>query len=132
MTKREYYDLLLRSCDDGTFPSGDLDGCYYRGVGNKRCAVGVLIPDDVWASWTIASTNLNGLTVFDLDARLKRYNVSFDFNAVVEGLNINDLRDVQKAHDLASHESAHSGVAAFKETFVSRLRRLPFFREYAA
>jgi hypothetical protein len=49
MTKREYYDLLLRSAADGTFPGVRRlpDGrvrCMHRTPDGRACAVGVLIP----------------------------------------------------------------------------------------
>lgn len=130
MTKREYYDLLVKSCDDGTFPSGDRDGCHYRAPGGKKCAVGVLIPDDVWRSWHESAKYLNNLSVYDLDNRLKQCGVFFDFNKVVDGLTMADLRSVQNAHDKATVESLRLGVT-FKMEFLDRLHALPFFKEYA-
>jgi len=52
MTRQEYYDLLVRSATDGTFPSANKDGeCLYRYEDDKgvvhRCAVGVVIPDRI-------------------------------------------------------------------------------------
>ena len=49
MTKQEYYDLLARSAKDGMFPSVSSTGdCAYRGEGGKKCAAGVLIPDEMY------------------------------------------------------------------------------------
>lgn len=125
MTKREYYDLLIRSCDDGTFPSYDAasGACVYRGPKGMKCAVGVLLPDEIAAV-------ANHATVYQLDEMLKVAGKPFDFANLVEGLTINDLRNVQNAHDLAA-SSAHRNGTNFKRDFIERLHKLPFFREYA-
>lgn len=124
MTKREYYDLLLRSCDDGTFPTYNNGGCYYRAPGGKKCAVGVLIPDEIAAV-------ANGATVFNLDKELRAVGTPFDFDGLVEGLKIDDLRSVQNAHDLSAIESRRYGLN-FKKVFVERLHKLLLFKEYAS
>ncbi len=49
MTKQEVYDALVAISRDGGFPSMTPGGraCAYRGEGNRACAVGVFLPDDV-------------------------------------------------------------------------------------
>lgn len=49
MNKQDYYDLLVVSAFDGTFPSIDENGlCLYRGPNGTKCGVGILIPDDIY------------------------------------------------------------------------------------
>lgn len=55
MTKQEYYDLLIVSALDGTFPSIQEDEltrrrCKYRGSNNAKCAIGICIPDEKYTS----------------------------------------------------------------------------------
>lgn len=50
MSTQEYYDLLVKSASDGTFPSylPERTQCLYRHPdGIKRCAIGVAVPDEV-------------------------------------------------------------------------------------
>lgn len=54
MTKKEYLELLCRSCHDGTFPSVDPETqlCKYRATHEQgckqRCAAGLLVPDKMY------------------------------------------------------------------------------------
>lgn len=111
MTKREYYDLLIKSAFDGTFPSLDKDGiCLYRGPDNKKCAVGLLIPDHCYNS-----------CMEHKYARWVHDNFSFQF--IPEGLTIENLCRIQSIHDnLAKDWDAG--------TFVSELNAMECFGEF--
>jgi hypothetical protein len=117
VTKQEYYDLLVASAYDGTFPStagSHINQCVYRGEGRKRCAVGLLIPDDRYDK---AYEGLLATTVFDGGLA----------DLIPEGLSIEDLREVQKAHD-ATATNHLGGVKVWDAArFVRKLNTLPCF-----
>lgn len=108
MTKQEYYDLLVQCCDDGTFPSSNENrDCLYRGPGNKRCAIGLLIPDDKYNS------SMEGVSITS-----KIYDVC----EVPEGLTFDDLAEIQNCHDSSGH-------IYFKDSFLRKLNKLKCFEE---
>lgn len=61
MTRQEYYDLLVKSAVEGTFPGWDGRHCTYRTAdGKHRCAIGILIPDEMYDSRD-EGASVNGL-----------------------------------------------------------------------
>lgn len=95
MTKQEYFDLLVQSASDGTFPSitikGDVrDNCRYRADGTanckQRCAVGLLIPDEMY------DPTLEGMSAYKLYHHLESL-------PIPDGLKLRDLFRIQQAHD---------------------------------
>jgi len=126
VTKREYYDLLVKCCDDGTFPSVNPGGaCAYRGPDDKRCAVGVLIPDAAWekvkhltfSNWH--GTHPANVSPVELLAG-PLLDAGFDLAAAVEDLTVEDLRRVQYTHDEAAHRHP-AGGPEFKAAFLAGL-----------
>lgn len=114
MTKQEYYDLLVKSASDGTFPSYSSEErkCMYRKDGTAnckaRCAVGLLIPDcryKVRHEWT---------AIEDLK----------DVIELPEDMTIADLYAVQNAHDRVS-----TATHVFAFCFVLRLNELDCFKQ---
>lgn len=119
MTKREYYDLLVKSAHDGTFPSIENGTCCYRlDGGKKKCAVGLLLTD-VEAS--IISNSAALLEVI-------RNHPDIDLTHRVEGVDILNLVSIQKVHDQSAHEE--SSPEAFATQFLERLNALPIFKEF--
>jgi hypothetical protein len=50
LTLQEYYDLIVVSALDGTFPSITLNGqCRYRGPYETKCLVGIIMPDEIYS-----------------------------------------------------------------------------------
>jgi hypothetical protein len=97
MTKQQYYDLLVETSRSGGFPSvGVHDKCVYRGDNGRKCAVGLLIPDDEYSErWD--KDECTGLTCGEecprgLLACVKRH--------IPEGMKLEDLEDCQSAHDM--------------------------------
>lgn len=120
MTKREYYDLLVRSARDGTFPSVDDHGnCRYRGPAGQRCAVGLLIPDDRY------TPDLEGISAFSqlLAGALA--------GLVPEGLTRKDLSRIQQLHDHHALDEDEQVTVWDAGAFVADLNRLPFFADCA-
>lgn len=107
MTKKEYLDLLVASCHDGTFPSanGINRTCYYRldetpGC-RQRCGVGLLIPDGTYYP------ELEGFTPADES-----------LHCVIElpkGMTLVDLCDVQRVHDMYASRSEWPSAKAAAE-----------------
>lgn len=92
MTAQEYLDLLIKSCEDGTFPSEDKNGdCAYRGENGKKCAVGLLISDELYDRY---KGGLEGLKVGAIAYVVK----------IPEGLTLNNLREIQRIHDFNTHD----------------------------
>ncbi|RJQ26743.1 hypothetical protein C4577_03045 [Candidatus Parcubacteria bacterium] len=98
MTKLEYRDLLVKCALDGTFPSFrkateteiNIQGknkiqCCYRSPDGKKCAAGIIIPDELY------------------DSRYEGKNASYTLRAlnvpIPNGLSYADLDDIQECHD---------------------------------
>lgn len=94
MMKQEYLELLIKTSAEGGFPAIDYDGvCSYRAPDGRRCAVGLVIPDDVY------SEDMEGDNVLDISD-------DYDLGELVEGVNLMQLHGLQKSHDsLASQET---------------------------
>ncbi len=119
MTKQEYYDLLVKTSAEGGFPSLRDDrerslnkgsdpsvNCAYRGQNGRKCAFGLLIPDDCYAK-TMEGKHAGAVIE------------NFKLQAVVpEGLDKSNLLDIQSIHD------SESGYACWNHgQFVTRLNR---------
>ncbi len=109
MTKQEYYDLLVQSATDGTFPSIEENVCQYR-TGSHKCAVGLLIPEDKYYK------GLEGLDVYH--ASVSRV------VEVPEGLTIKNLTIVQVCHDNLAFDQSWNA-----EEFLNDLNKLQFFQD---
>lgn len=120
MTRKEYFDLLVKSASDGTFPSvSDTLSCMYRGNSNascpQRCAIGVLIPDEKY------HPNMERMKCSFLFERFP-----FMKTFMPDGLTLNDLKGIQSGHD----RCALTGWSA--EEFVKSIRRLSCFSDMEA
>jgi len=92
MTTQEYFNLLIETSKSGGFPATAEDGtCAYRGKDGKKCAVGVIIPDDVY------DVEMEGKPVYDLLEK----GVDWDWLPKRDGVTVSpkDLHWVQAAHD---------------------------------
>lgn len=90
MTKQEYYDLLVKSAFDGTFPGYDYesDTCLYRTPdGKHKCAVGVLIPDEKY------SQNM------DDGLPLRQIMDILGSEILPQGITASQLADIRRRHD---------------------------------
>lgn len=93
ITVQEYYDLLVTTSANSGFPSirAEDDGrnyCRYRNSDGKKCAFGVLIPDDKY------NPDMECGQVGEI---LKRYMFLNEY--IPSGMNINDLQNIQYIHD---------------------------------
>jgi hypothetical protein len=121
MTKQDYYNLLVQSACDGTFPSYDPVQrlCCYRGPGKKRCAVGLLIPDDKYA--VVRKTEGCSIERLLKDCGPQVLDWPDDMTE-------QDLNEVQNCHDtLASPFYRPLGWDA--RSFVRRLNALECFQD---
>jgi len=108
MTKQEYYQLLVQSATNGTFPSLSAEGrCAYRGAEGRKCAVGLLISDEAYRE---SMESLACTAIYD----------NFD---LPKGLNLLDLRKIQMLHDL------HAGPFWSAQKFIKELNTLSFFSD---
>jgi len=92
MTKQEYYDLLVKTSLDGGFPAKDYwsDGCKYLAKDGKKCAVGLLIPEDKY------DKDLDWLgPIYKVYERHKELIDSI----LPENITVNDLELIQGKHD---------------------------------
>lgn len=114
MTKQEYYDLLVRSARDGTFPSYNGSSCRYRlnqhASCKQRCAIGLLIDDENY------DKTIEGLGIYNSEIeKVVKY---------PEGLIRSDLCDVQAIHDDLSKRELWSA-----SVFVRELNTLSCFAD---
>lgn len=114
MTKREYLELLVKSCHDGTFPSIDGKVCLFRKNETphckERCAVGLLIPDDEYDR--------------GVEARGVRALCEKGLVTCPEGMTSADLVDCQSVHDDRATRQLWDGAVA-----EACFRRLDCFRK---
>lgn len=115
MTKREYFDLLLKTNNEGGFPSTDGAYCMYRNPHGRKCVYGLLIPDNEydprWEGKSVKGLNAAGFKIY-----------------FVDGLTIHDLADIQKVHDYLCHPSFKTWEA---DMFEHKIRALPCFKEFS-
>jgi hypothetical protein len=126
MTKQEYYDLLMDSADNGTFPSADGVCCQYRGPDGKKCAIGLLIADYDY------KPEFEG-SVYSCNNKI------YGYVKKVEGLTDCDLQKIQRCHDGAVStfiDSDNDGyedkivpnsVEDFQKLFKPEINEMPCF-----
>lgn len=118
MTKAQYLGLLLKSAEDGTFPSAEGWRCRYRADSTaaceQRCAVGLLIPDE---KYTPAMERRGVREV------LREFPGAVD---IPDGMDYWDMANVQAAHDdwvsLWRDDPARG-----REGFLGQVRKLSCF-----
>ena len=129
MTKWKYYDLLVKTSAEGGFPSHDLANCRYRDLNGRRCAIGLLIPDDRYQS------TIEGCSVYLLG--IHHTNLLQDITP--EGVFREDLEAIQKIHDFRVGEWVVDGDDESEwvdkpwdhTAFVAGLDALPCFSRCA-
>ena len=97
MTREEYHDLLIQTSLDGKFPAvNPVNGdCVYRTQDDKRCAVGLLIPDEVY------TPSFEGKVVSTL------VNLGMVTESLLPlGMTWKELNDIQLSHD--SHVASYN------------------------
>jgi hypothetical protein len=127
VTKREYFDLLVKTSREVGFPSTHYSNaqegwvCDYRSPDGRKCAVGLIIPDEDYRP--------------DFEGRGASFIVT-DFlpGILPEGMRPDELYVVQGIHDMTARVCrVRAGGAAWDhELFVSRLASTPFFQEFAS
>ena len=88
-TKQQYYDLLVKTSAEGGFPSlnTERDACRYRGTNGKKCAVGLIMPDEVYC---LRMEGQLAMSACELAGNL---------DWIPEGMTPRDLVGIQRAHD---------------------------------
>lgn len=113
MTKLEYKDLLIKTSSAGLFPcyttnKNGLASCLYKSPDNgRKCAVGILIPDDRYR------TSFEGANFRDVVDKGVGDNMP-------EGLTIEQLRKIQNYHD----DQALDLTAWDHNLFVSNITKI--------
>ena len=95
LTKQEYYDLLVTTSRNGGFPAVRVDdycfnNCVYRGGDGRKCAVGLIMPDDRYKKELEGTTASHVCKVCGTDW-------------VPKGITAEDLENIQSAHDNLSN-----------------------------
>lgn len=104
MKKQEIFDTAVAALIKQGEPSYD-DGCYYRGPGGAKCAIGHLIPDEKY------SEGLEGLTADRFEVR-KAAGIRF--------LQAGFAGELQSAHDIPAELGLTD--AEWLEDFKKRAR----------
>jgi len=125
MTKQEYYDLLVKSAQDGTFPSAVIHDnmamqCLYRADQTphslKRCAGGLLIDDEKYSpdleTVRVTMLALSHPGIFNLP----------------EGLSVSDINAIQREHDEAC-DWKNKSIVWYKEQFIDCINALSCFAD---
>lgn len=117
MTAQEYFDLLCRTSRDGGFPSmsDHANGCAYRGDNGRKCAIGLLIPDNIYDK-SIEGTPIDALTD-SWHSRIDR----------PSGISTRQLFQIQSAHDSRAVPGQEWDHAAF----VHHLQGIDCFAGFA-
>ena len=130
MTKVQYIMLLAKACRDGIFPSVIGRGCRYRGENGKKCAIGVLIPDEVYQpqfddmKLIGPSFSETSMSAHELDDYCTRNKLELNVNELVDGLKVGDLAQIQHIHDtLAQQKGSDSSE------FIIFLQNMKCFKE---
>lgn len=118
MTKLEYKDLLIKTSLAGLFPCYTTDmnapaSCLYKSFdGTRKCAVGLLIPDDRYLS------SFEGGSFTDVVDKGVADNMP-------EGLTLEDLQKIQKCHDYQVAGIKRGSMQEWDHnTFVSAITKI--------
>lgn len=94
LTIQEYRDLLVKMSREGGFPSYKMTDngpqCLYRSTDGKQCAAGPLMPNEKYRPQFDDGVDC---TCSSIESKFPN---TFD---IPEGMNINDVYEVQKCHD---------------------------------
>jgi hypothetical protein len=99
MTPREVFDRVKAHllAQGKKAANGPGEGCQYRTRGGLKCAVGCLIPDDVY------DPTFEGVTMRNLSQYARPLGPTMRFRAVLQQLGLLEhaalLRDLQSLHD---------------------------------
>jgi len=122
MRVKEYFDLLVKTSEEGGFPSvhGIYSTCKYRNECGRKCAIGILIPDSEYRS---ELENNGVLELFDYNL-LKGDETWIPTKDGVR-LTSEELNSVQLTHDLMSWQF---GGRWDHFAFVNKLADLKIFQ----
>lgn len=106
MTRNEIYCIIEKGTKEGMFPSIDSNNrCLYRGDDNKKCIVGILIPDHMYDGFW--DTML--FRVYSLPERVLKH----------IGIDVNTLGKLQALHD--NYAMQHK---KFNHVFLNEVKRI--------
>ena len=96
LTRQEYYDLLVKTSEDGGFPARDYlyepPPCKYRTSDGKKCAIGIIMPDNFYGE------EMEGKSIsVILDFAIHNFSIPVDW--IPEGMTVADLYLIQYIHD---------------------------------
>lgn len=107
MTKKEYYDLLVKTSLEGGFPAIDDGGnCLYRTSDGKACGIGIIMPDAFYNRLTRTQKT------FAVDQIVNERSLP---SWVPEDCDVKILLEVQGVHDSLRDKWSHA-------KFVRRLK----------
>jgi hypothetical protein len=111
MTRKEVYDKVMTHLAGMSQPSVNSDGkCAYRGTGGRMCAVGCLIPDNVYNSgiegtpvrW-IGGMYLPGVDMYD--EKLLAF--------IAMAQHVHDRHDKWRPHRKGMYAKAYNGLVKY-------------------
>lgn len=113
MTKEEYKALLIHTSATGGFPArgGLFNRCMYRTDDGKKCAAGLLIPDECY------TPQIEGLCINSFCDEIRNPATVLVARHLPEGVTLFQVHELQQAHDSRSQAWDH-------ERFVADVNRI--------
>lgn len=120
-TAQEYFDLLVKTSEKGGFPSTQGTGsyfcCRYRTKDGRCCAIGIVIPDDVYNP-DMENSPIDEL----LEDGLKLEDIG------LSNFEPDDIWEIQNVHDMMATFVTTRTYGWDHDNFIFRLRLLSCFR----
>jgi hypothetical protein len=106
-TPQAYYDLLVKTSEEGGFPAAEGNSCLYRTSDGRACAVGLLMDDKT-------AESAPQCQVLNLPRSI--------LDKLPDWAPLSPLRDIQRAHDDLAWEREWE-----HDKFVRRINGNPIF-----
>lgn len=96
---QEVFEFVSKHLFEQGVQAGDGVKCYYRGPNGTKCAVGCLIPDELY------EPRMDGRFSAWLESNLDVFELAEQYPGVISntGVSIGLLRDLQFCHDMEQH-----------------------------
>lgn len=119
LNRQKYLELLIKTSAEGGFPAAKLDNskflhfmCYYR-LNDRKCAIGILIPDNVYHK------DMECGDVYKLIDRFPSLKEHFPKDVAPE-----EFYNIQQIHDNLAKKCSQQNMKWPHETFVTQIKQI--------